>query len=231
MDHADRHAIPAETLDEVIANRWVHPWVLADARPLQKLVPYKHKSGAVLFVKLDDEVEAAIRLQIEAHPVAQDAVKSESRTDPVIHTEQAARSVSAPVSTSSESSVPDAGLRLDDASRENVRPLYVFRPQVAQAYGYPVANGGFVIVKGSTAMRSGSPKIKRDRAFRDDLVRAGVLAPADDLRLYRFSTDHEFNSPSVAAGVIKDGNASGPGLWKNERDGTTLKDFLDASRS
>lgn len=230
MDHAERHAIPAKMLDEVIAYRWVHPWVLADARALQKPVPYKHKSGAVLFVTLDDDVATAIRRQADGQPVAQELVMSHRCAGPSTNPATAACSASAPVSFKTARPTPDAGPGHGIAGDANSRPLFVFRPQDAQAYGYPVADDGFVVLKGSTAMRAGSPKVKRDRSLRDDLVRSGVLVPANDPRLYIFSTDHEFSSASAAAGVIKDGNASGPNLWKNERDGATLKDFLDASR-
>jgi len=60
MSHSDRHAIPASMLDDVMANGWVYPWVLANVRPLPSPVPYRHKSGAVTFVTLErEEVEAA----------------------------------------------------------------------------------------------------------------------------------------------------------------------------
>jgi hypothetical protein len=89
----------------------------------------------------------------------------------------------------------------------------VFRPQTAQAYGKPTESG-FLVRKGSSAMRNGSPKVKRDRPLRDRLLREGVLVEDADPELYRFSRDYEFSSASAAAGVVKDGNASRPQLWK-----------------
>jgi len=100
---------------------------------------------------------------------------------------------------------------------------FVMRPQKAQAFGRPEANG-FLVRQGSTAMINGSPSVKRDREERDRLVRQGVLVPDSDPDLYRFSQDHLFGSPSVAGGVIKDGNCSGPQSWRRESDGKTLKD-------
>lgn len=100
---------------------------------------------------------------------------------------------------------------------------FVMRPQKAQAYGRP-ESGGFLVRKGSTAMREGSPLVKRDREERDRLVRQGVLVPDKDLDLYRFSRDHLFASSSEAGGVVKDGNCSRPQSWRRSSDGKTLKD-------
>mgnify|MGYP000096991344 FL=1 len=100
---------------------------------------------------------------------------------------------------------------------------FVMRPQKAQAYGRPEADG-FLVRKGSTAMREGSPRVKRDRDERDSLVRHGVLVPDSDPDLYRFSRDHLFPSASMAGGIVKDGNCSGPQSWRRCSDGKTIKD-------
>lgn len=100
---------------------------------------------------------------------------------------------------------------------------FVMRPQKAQAYGRPEA-GGFLVRKGSTAMREGSPRVKRDREERDRLIKTGVLAPDRDPDLLRFERDHLFHSASLAGGVVKDGNCSGPQSWRRENDGKTLKE-------
>ena len=100
---------------------------------------------------------------------------------------------------------------------------FVMRPQKAQAYGRAEADG-FLVRKGSTAMREGSPRVKRDREERDRLVRQGVLVLDSDPGLYRFSRDHLFGSASVAGGIIKDGNCSGPQSWRRPSDGNSIKD-------
>jgi uncharacterized protein YfaP (DUF2135 family) len=105
-------------------------------------------------------------------------------------------------------------------------PLFVFRPQEAHAYGRPLRDGEFKVLAGSTAMREGSPTVKRDRPVRDRLVREGVLVPDADPSRYRFAKDYVFTSCSQAAGVIKDGNSSGRSQWENEKTGQTLKDYL-----
>lgn len=102
---------------------------------------------------------------------------------------------------------------------------FVLRPQKAQAFGRPEGIG-FLVRKGSTAMVNGSPRVKRDREERDRLVRQGVLVLDSDPDLYRFSRDHAFASPSVAGGVVKDGNCSGPQSWRRAGDGATLKEAL-----
>lgn len=44
--------------------RKTYAWVLAKPRYLKKPVPYKHPSGAVIWVNLDGKVERAIREQL-----------------------------------------------------------------------------------------------------------------------------------------------------------------------
>lgn len=78
-------------------------------------------------------------------------------------------------------------------------------------------------------MRSGSPVVKRDTYDRDILLRSGVLVDDTDGRHYRFSCDHTFSSSSNAAGIVRDGNASGPSLWKEVSTGRSLRDYLAAT--
>jgi len=105
---------------------------------------------------------------------------------------------------------------------------FVFRPEKAQAFGRPTPQG-FLVRKGSTAMVRGSPAVKRDRQLRDRLVRDGVLVLDGDKDLYVFSRDYEFTSASPAAGVVKDGNSSGPQQWIHTRSRKSLKDTLGAT--
>ncbi|PIP98240.1 MAG: hypothetical protein COW75_00875 [Rhodobacterales bacterium CG18_big_fil_WC_8_21_14_2_50_71_9] len=51
-----------------------------------------------------------------------------------------------------------------------------------------------------------------------------LLVPDSDPDLYRFSRDHLFGSSSVAGGVVKDGNCSGPQSWRRPSDGKTIKE-------
>jgi hypothetical protein len=218
MNHRDRHAIPESMLDEVLAARWIYPWVLSDARRLPVAVPYTHKSGAVTFVRLDDAViEAITRQGATSRPPEKPFVSPRSGPP-------------ASVSPSPTVVCPPKAAPATASSARSQRAtlggqLFCFRPEIAQAYGRPLPDGGFLVEAGSTAMRNGSPRMKRDREVRNQLVRQGILVPDSDARLYRFSADHVFSSPSQAAGVVKDGNASGPGLWIDETTGKSLREL------
>lgn len=211
MAHTDKHAIPEAMLDEVIENGWVHPWVLDQIRVLPRPVPYTHPSGAVTFVNLDPSVVAAVKsggsVKDPSAPIGHPpSAMSYSRPSEKIDVEPTA--TQAPTS-----SVPT----------DYNGPIFVFRPETAQAYGRPLPDGRFLVLKDSSAMRSGSPNVKRDAHDRDRLVREGVLVSDGDNR-YRFTRDHAFSSSSKAAGIIKDGNSSGPSLWKHVKSGRSLKD-------
>lgn len=82
------------------------------------------------------------------------------------------------------------------------------RKEQALAFGKHTPDG-FLVRKGSTAMREGSPNEKRDRPARDQLVERGILVTDENSALFRFSDDHVFSSPSRAAGVVIDGNSNG----------------------
>ena len=101
-----------------------------------------------------------------------------------------------------------------------------YNPEFAEARGRPLPDGRFLVLAGSTALRSSGASAKRDRAERDRLVRLGVLAPHPDADLYVFTRDHQCSSASQAAGIVRDGNASGPQLWKDPSTGKSLKDLL-----
>jgi len=97
----------------------------------------------------------------------------------------------------------------------------VIRKEQALAYGKHVT-GGFMVRAGSTAMREGSPAVKRSRGERDQLVSSGILVPDTNPALFRFAVDHVFNSISAAAGVVIDGNSNGSHWKENGSEGTEL---------
>ena len=57
------HGVPPSMQAMALSNGWRHPWVVADARPLTKPIPYNHPSGAVIWVNLGADVVNAIRAQ------------------------------------------------------------------------------------------------------------------------------------------------------------------------
>lgn len=231
--HQSRHRIPETMHEEVIAAGWVHPWVLAEVITLAEPVPYQHKSGAVIFVTLAPEEVAAVADQLhrqtygasrstgEQSPPGQGAALTPGRNQGGKVQQATALDMDRPMDVPSPPTRSSTGADSD---------IFVFRPENAQAYGRPLPDGRFVVLEGSTAMRNGTPLVKRDLAERDALVRSGVLVPDRDPRLYRFARDHVFGSASKAAGVVKDGNASGPQLWKCQHDGVSLRDALSSRK-
>lgn len=62
-DAETRHRIPAERQARAFADGWRTPWVLSNARPLPKPVPYKHPSGAVIWVNIEPDTAAKVEAQ------------------------------------------------------------------------------------------------------------------------------------------------------------------------
>ena len=187
MNHRDRHAIPESMLDEVLAARWIYPWVLSDARRLPVAVPYTHKSGAVTFVRLDDAViEAITRQGATSRPPEKPFVSPRSGLTCQCFAVADRRCLPAQGRPLRRRAVQAVAAR----HIGRIASLACFRPEIAQAYGRPLPDGGFLVEAGSTAMRNGSPRMKRDREVRNQLVRQGILVPDSDARLYRFSADH-----------------------------------------
>lgn len=203
-----QHAIPPDLVDDVMANNWVFPWVLTDVVRFDVPVPYETRPGAVQFVTLDRSVGA----------VCDQAIKvGTTRIEPTVKTANVAATT-----------VAAAAPRATDSSQA---PVFVFAPEQAHARGVPGKDGEFIVLAGSTAMKSGSAMVKRNRELRDQLVRNGHLVPSTRSDLYEFPADYVFSSASTAAGVVKDGNASGPSLWKRPDNAQSLKDYLERGTS
>jgi len=221
MDFQEQHRIPSAMLEDVLANNWIHPWVLADVRPLSLPLAYKHKSGAVTFVNLDASVGLALgRVASDAAPEQISTEFSEADDQPV----RVPQPMPLP-KTTSQSPAPIAPAQQAITEGDAKSVTFVFRPERAHARATLNSAGDLVVLAGSTAMRNGSPLVKRDRAERDKLVRSGVLVPHSDADLYVFKRDYAFTSSSKAAGIIKDGNASGPKLWIDPASGKALRDY------
>lgn len=58
-----RHGMPPARQARAFADGWRTPWVLANARPLARPVPYKHPSGAVIWVNLGPDTAAKVEAQ------------------------------------------------------------------------------------------------------------------------------------------------------------------------
>lgn len=68
-------------------------------------------------------------------------------------------------------------------------------------------------------------------SLREQLIRDGRLKATTDGSLLTFAEDVTFASPSAAASVIYNHNASGPLSWRIAGSDTTLKDWQDAQIS
>jgi hypothetical protein len=64
LDTFHHHRIPEATIRSGGVSKWNTPWQLADIRRLASPVPYRHKSGAVTWVRLDADVSGAIGCQM-----------------------------------------------------------------------------------------------------------------------------------------------------------------------
>ena len=109
------------------------------------------------------------------------------------------------------------------------QPEFCCRIKGLIANGRPTS-GGFLILKGSEAVKQLRPSAKTRAAWiiklRDRLINEGVLALKNDR--YVFGTDYEFASSSAAAGVVRGGSAAGPRNWLAP-DGRSLKEIEAAS--
>ena len=59
--YEQRHAIPLHEQRTALDQRRVVPWVLSEPQALTRPVPYTHRSGQQIWVRLDSEVERAIQ--------------------------------------------------------------------------------------------------------------------------------------------------------------------------
>jgi hypothetical protein len=69
------HGVPYSEQTSAIANGWLFPWLIVNARPLSSPVPYVHPSGAVTWVNLDPGVTQSV-----AH------ARQRSRAEPALAT-------------------------------------------------------------------------------------------------------------------------------------------------
>jgi hypothetical protein len=81
-------------------------------------------------------------------------------------------------------------------------------------------SNGFLVFKGSKCVPDPRPSAIRMKGKRDKLFAAGVLEEKDGF--IEFAKDHEFSSPSAAAGMIRGGGSNGLTLWKDAK-GKSLK--------
>ncbi len=107
-------------------------------------------------------------------------------------------------------------------AKRSTRDLLWIESKGIKASGFE-SPGGFVVCKGSQAVKDEVPSIQRYVAtLRKDLFEQGVIAANE--QHFAFTQDHVFTSPSTAAGVICGGPGNGMILWKSP-EGITLKEL------
>lgn len=97
------------------------------------------------------------------------------------------------------------------------------------ATGVLLEDGKMRVLKGSASVPDETPSFQNHpyKKLRDELISKGRLAPSGKNKSLVFTDAYVFDSPSAAAAIIKATSASGPIEWKT-KDGTTLKEFLNA---
>lgn len=60
LDNQDKHHIPPETFLSGKFAKHRHAWIMSSAVRLHRPIPYAHKSGAVIWVTLDQRVSDAL---------------------------------------------------------------------------------------------------------------------------------------------------------------------------
>lgn len=58
--NVDKHCIPLNDLERGLYYEKTYAWVLKNAKPLKTPIPYKHPSGAIIWVKLPDSARKLI---------------------------------------------------------------------------------------------------------------------------------------------------------------------------
>jgi len=88
-------------------------------------------------------------------------------------------------------------------------------------------DGEFVVLKGSTARRQGTPSWDAYKSLRDDLIADGKMVDASDPDFLVFAEDVPFNSPSAAATVVRASNANGRQEWKEASTGKSYAQWQE----
>jgi hypothetical protein len=105
-------------------------------------------------------------------------------------------------------------------------PKLVMQEVGASATAYEI-DGRFVVLKGSTARQQGTPAWDSYISLRNKLVDQKKLVPKDD-KLFVFTEDVEFSSPSAAATVVAAANRNGRMSWYLDPGGQTYAEWKEA---
>ncbi|APZ96150.1 GIY-YIG nuclease family protein [Fuerstiella marisgermanici] len=113
------------------------------------------------------------------------------------------------------------------APSANESPLFVLNVVGTEAYAREV-DDEFVVLKDSTARRSGLPSWTSYKSLRDQLIVDGKLIEKADSDYYIFTEDVPFRSPSAGGAVVNAGNINGRDAWKVSGTSQTYADWHDS---
>jgi hypothetical protein len=113
-------------------------------------------------------------------------------------------------------------------SQENTkeRPTFVYNGVGTKATAQEI-DGEFVVFKGSTARKKGTPSWRSYKSLRDQLIKEGKLVGSAKKDYYVFNEDVAFASPSAAAAVIYAGNQNGRKTWKLKGSNKTYRQWQE----
>jgi Domain of unknown function (DUF4357) len=123
--------------------------------------------------------------------------------------------------------VPTPEQLLSAPEDETVSPLFEMSPVGTNATARQYQNE-FIVLKGSTARKQGTPSWTSYRQLRDQLVQEGHLVLDANDRYYVFQHDVPFSSPGAAAAVKFGGNQNGTLTWKVKDTGQSYKEWKEA---
>jgi len=122
-----KHCIPPSRQELAFSDGWRTPWVLSDAHPLNTPVPYKHPSGAVIWVNLDPDVQMAVEAQSSVA-----VPSSEAKRPPAVTLAETLETPSCVRATTTEqtqgSSVRPATVRIITVTGGNIRNSHFYLP-------------------------------------------------------------------------------------------------------
>lgn len=88
-------------------------------------------------------------------------------------------------------------------------------------------DGEFVVLKGSTARKQGTPSWDTYRELRDKLISDGKLVDGRADEVLVFAVDVPFESPSAAASVVRAGNTNGRKEWRESTSGKNYGEWQE----
>lgn len=117
--------------------------------------------------------------------------------------------------------LPVLGLTFLQAVPSAAEQRVVFENNDVGAHARAIeSDGEFVVLKGSTARKVGSPSWTSYKELREELEQTGKLRPSSNPDYLEFAEDVPFRSPSAAAVVVAGASRNGRVMWRVE--GTSL---------